>query len=71
MITIDAFLQALVHNLGDRCLVRAFAEGIAIIRPRMWTDGPVTAFLFSGFARMSNLKSLPRKCVMVPRWSIL
>ncbi|CAK0806770.1 unnamed protein product [Prorocentrum cordatum] len=70
VIAIDAFLRAPVHDLGDRCLVRAFADDIAIILGRIWIDGPVAAFLFAEIARISNLKSKPRKCAIIPMWPI-
>ena len=68
VIAIDCFLAALASRLDDGDVLTAFADDIAVVVRDLWRTGPRIADLFETFARISNLRLRPAKCVLIPLW---
>ena len=68
VIVTDPIIRAMCLRLPRSCLVRAYADDIAVVLSKIWEQAPMLAAVFAEIAKFSGLKLKPRKCCVMLLW---
>lgn len=68
VIATDPSIRALCSAVGPKCMLRGFADDIALGLSSIWKQAPYVAVLFLMFEDISGLALSPTKCILIPLW---
>ena len=68
VIVCDPILRALRAQVPERCLLRGYADDLAMVLHNLWSEAPGIALLFATVSQISCLSLNGKKCVIVPLW---
>ena len=68
VIVTDPIIRALLLRLPRSCLLRAYADDIAMVFCNFWVQAPCIAAMFMGIGSISCLFLESKKCVVIMLW---
>eukprot|EP00973_Karenia_brevis_P051119 7100166-Karenia_brevis.AAC.1 len=67
VVVVDVLLRRL-SRLHPSCIIRAFADDIALLTPCVYKDASSVMHIFRDFGKMSGLELNLPKCEIIPLW---